>query len=341
MPFIGIPHGLIGMAALVVSAGCRIPQPIEVRTAVDMETTSAQDQSPIVQMPIDVASSGSAKVAIVDVDGVLLNRNRTGVMSVGTNPVADFRAKLDHARRHADVCAVVVRIHSPGGGVTASDIMYEDLRRFRAETGKPVVACLMDVAAGGAYYVATAADLIVAHPTTVTGGFGVILNLYNLQDMMAQMNIVGVPVKSGDQVDMGSPIRRIPEESREILQATADGFRARLHERIGAARGLSMEGDEPFLDGRIVTGPDAMSLGLVDSIGYVDDAVDLAAAQIGRGRGRAVLLRRRNDRGETPYAITPNRPVQSEFFPLDLPGLRRAELPTFLYVWQPNPSLEN
>ncbi len=328
---------VILLMACSVAVGCRIPDPIAVRTSVEAETVPAQDQSPIVQMPVGDSRATGGKVAIIDVDGLLVNQNQTGLMSVGTNPVADFRAKLDYARRHPDLCAVVVRIHSPGGGVTASDIMCRDLEAFRAETGRPVVACLMDVAAGGAYYLATASDLIVAHPTTVTGGFGVIMNLYNLQDMMAQMNIVGVPVKAGTQIDMGTPIRRIPDDSRQILQRVADEFQQRFHDRVDQTRGLGLTGDEAFLDGRILTAGEAESLGLVDSIGYLDDAVQLAGDQAGRNRSRPVLLHRCRDRAETPYAITPNKPIHQEIVPLDIPGLRRTDLPTFLYLWQSNP----
>ena len=94
---------------------------------------------------------------------------------------------------------VVLRINSPGGSVTTCDIMAEELRRFRAETHKPVVACLMDLATAGAYFVAVESDRIVAHPTALTGGLGVVFNHYNLQDAMAQLNLVADPIKAGCQ----------------------------------------------------------------------------------------------------------------------------------------------
>ncbi len=109
---------------------------------------------------------GGPAIAVIDVDGILLNMDMTGPASAGENPVSLFRERLDAAA--ADPCtrAVVVRINSPGGGVTASDIMRHDLEQFKNNTRFPVVACLMDIGAGGGYYVATAADQIVAHPTT-------------------------------------------------------------------------------------------------------------------------------------------------------------------------------
>ena len=109
-------------------------------------------------------------VAVVDVDGILLDSDATGLGSLGENPVAVFRERLDAIECNRRVRAVVLRIHSPGGSVTATDIMWRDLAAFKCRTHLPVVACLMDVAAGGGYYLATGADCIVAHPTTVTGG---------------------------------------------------------------------------------------------------------------------------------------------------------------------------
>ena len=109
------------------------------------------------------------KIALIDVEGLIVNARTGGLFSSGDNPVSLFRERLDTAACDKRVKAVVLRINTPGGGVTASDIMYRDLVNFRQETGKPVVACLMDVAASGGYYLAVGCDRIFAHPTTVTG----------------------------------------------------------------------------------------------------------------------------------------------------------------------------
>ncbi len=323
---------------LLLCVGCKIPQPIEVRTHVTTDPQPLKDTCPIVQMPIGVATACDAKVAIIDIDGLMVNANQTGLMSAGTNPVEEFRAKLDYARRHPELKAIVLRIHSAGGGVTACDIMHQDLKRFQASTQRPVVACLMDVGAGGAYYLASGADLIIAHPTSITGGFGVILNLYNLEDMMAQMNIIGVPVKAGDRVDMGTPIRSIPDESRVLLEAVAEQFQDRFRARIAESRQLELSGEEPFLDGRILTASQARDLNLVDAIGYLDDAIAFAGTQANALSAQPVVLHRARDQAQTIYSITPNRPIQGDLLPIDVPGLSRSKLPTFLYMWQPDPT---
>src|SRR5262249_11083080 len=197
---------------------------------VTAELVPTSNDRPVVTMPLEggPAVCGRPHVAIVDVDGLLLNTNLTGPYSTGDNPVDLFREKLDEAA--ADPCAValVVRINSPGGSVTATDIMWSELQRFREKTRRPVVACLMDIGTGGAYYLATASDLIVAHPTTITGGIGVVINLFNLEDTMNVLNAVTQSIKAGINIDLGSVTRALEPEEEEILQDLADEFHVRF-----------------------------------------------------------------------------------------------------------------
>ncbi|MES1213853.1 MAG: S49 family peptidase, partial [Singulisphaera sp.] len=197
------------LALLYFAAGCKHPVQVVTNNRVTMNNTpSLRAQQPLATIPVVAGAPGVARrIALVDIDGLLLNQPMTGLYSDGENPVALFREKLDHISASSCDAAVVLRINSAGGGVTASDVMWHDLQEFKARTHLPVVACLMDVGAGGAYYLATAADHVVAHPTTVTGGIGVILNLYNLEDAMGQFNVVGTPIKAGEHVDLGTPIK--------------------------------------------------------------------------------------------------------------------------------------
>ncbi len=278
-------------------------------------------------------------MALIDVDGLLINEERVGIYSLGQNPVALFREKLDYVACRPEFCGVVLRIHSPGGGVTAVDIMARDLAAFKQKTGLPVVACLMDVAAGGAYFLATGADQIVAHPTTLTGGVGVILNLYNLQDTLQQFNILPQTVKAGENIDAGTPTEPLSEETELRLQQIADQFHARFITRIQASRPLTLAIDKRIFDGRIFTASEAKTVGFIDRIGYLDDALAMVG---GSGDGRtvnAVMLHRRNDWARSPYDISPNTPIQRTLFPVDVPGLTRSHLPTFMYLWQPDPNL--
>ena len=325
-------------------AGCRHPLTVNTQAQVEAITYPTLTGESMLPMRVDGKSGcgDGPRIALIDVDGVLLNQDMAGLYSVGENPVSAFREKLDAVRRHGCIRAVVLRINSPGGGVTACDIMRHELERFRTDTGLPVVACLMDVAAGGGYYLATASDHIMAHPTTVTGGIGVILNLYNMQDALAQFNIVGLPVKAGDKIDMGSPVRDPSPETREILQQMADEFHARFRRAVEATRPLAQDAGKTVFDGRVFTASQAVKWNLVDEIGYLDDAVETARALAGlnHGAGELFVFHRRRDRARTPYAITPNVPLNNAFIPLSVPGFDRARLPAFLYLWQPEPTLE-
>lgn len=279
-------------------------------------------------------------VAVMDVDGLLVNSNSSGLGSWGENPVSVFRERLDAIEKDKRIKAIVLRINSPGGSVTASDIMLRDLLAFKARTGLPVIACLLDTAAGGAYYLATGADCVVAHPTTVTGAIGCVLNLYNLQDLMAQFNIVGVPVKAGGNIDLGSPVKAMSEEQRTLLQSMADEYHTRFR-RIVLDRRPAVNGQqESTFDGRVFTAQQALVLGLIDRIGYLDNAINVAKAMANLDDAEIVFFHRRADPPLSTYAITPNTPLQNSLFPVNVPGLDRSRMPTFLYLWQIEPTTE-
>jgi protease-4 len=308
-------------------------------TPIRVEIPPAIDPGPMVSVPVRPGQPG-ATVGIVDVDGLILNQNVTGLYTVGENPVSAFREKLEAAAADPSVRAVVVRLNSPGGSVTASDILAEELRRFRESTGKPVVACLMDLATAGAYYVAVGADRIVAHPTTVTGGIGALINHYNLADAMAQFNVRGGPVKAGEKIDMGSVTAELKgTEAEKLLEEMVDGFRDRFRDRVARRRpGMTGADLMAVADGRVIPASRALGLRMIDRIGYVDDAIDEAARLGGAPGAGAAIFQRKGYPAHSIYAITP-APVDGQLVPFSLPGLDRAKLPTFLYLWQPDPTL--
>lgn len=297
---------------------------------------------PIVLMPVDGSERACKEphVAILDVDGLLLNTNLTGPYSSGDNPVDVFREKLDAARTDPCCVALVVRINSPGGSVTATDMMWRELQWFREKKGCPVVACLMDLACGGAYYLATASDLILAHPTTVTGGVGVVLNLYNFRDAMGTISLVDQSIKAGPNIDIGSMLKPLPPEAEKLLQEMADDLHRRFRMVVCGRRSGTLLIDDSALDGRVFLASKALERGLVDRIGYLPEAIAVARELAGQPNAGTVLLHRTGDVGRTPYATTPNIPIQANLLPFSMPGLERSKLPTFLYLWQPDPTLE-
>ncbi len=302
-----------------------------------------EPQQPVLPslLPYHRSDSHHCLVAVVEVDGLLLDSDATGLGSRGENAVSLFRERLDAIQCNPRVRAVVLRIHSPGGSVTATDIMWRDLQRFRRRTRLPVVACLMDVATGGAYYLATASDVIIAHPTGVTGAIGCILNVYNLQNLLAQFNIVGIPVKAGKNIDLGSPIKALDPEGRKLLQAMADEFHQRFCEVVVNARPSVNPQLETTFDGRVFTASQARDLGLIDEIGYLDDAIARSRNLAGiPGNAEIVFYHRKDDPALSPYSVTPNVPLQDKLLPLNVPGLDRSRLPSFLYLWEMDPTVE-
>jgi protease-4 len=341
----------IGLAVLLLSGvGCsrflirtdndvRIQGPVETKVTADIPPVA--DAGPVRGVPVR-AGTGADAVAIVDVDGLILNTPFTGPMSVGENPVALFREKLDAVEADPHVKAVVLRVNSPGGGVAATGAMRRDLERFKARSGKPVVACVLDQACGGAFVLATAADVVVADPAAVVGGVGVILNLFNLRDLMAQFNVVPQSVKAGEKTDLGSSARALTPEDKKILQDMADELHAELIATVRKARPRVDPATGTTFDGRVFTAKQALARGLVDAVGDLDEAIRLAEDRAGCASGTAgvVMLRRKNDPARSVYAVTPNVPLQGAGLLPNVPGLDRSKLPTFLSLWQPELTME-
>ncbi len=339
-----------------ICSGCEHPIPVlghfqgaanvaaqaDVRGEMSIKLPSASDPGPMMVSVIRQSrgSHGAVRLAVIDVDGLLVNQNREGLYDSGENPVAVFREKLEAAAADPGVAAIVLRINSPGGGVTACDILAQEIDSFKAATRKPVVACLMDVATSGAYYLALGADRIVAHPTSITGGIGVIFNHINLQDAMAQLNVTDDSVKAGALIDMGSVTKPLDDQTRQLLQEMADGFRQRFLDRVASRRAGISAADRGMLgDGRVVAGSRALTLHLVDRLGYIEDALAEAEHLAGVADPEIVVYNRAGSPARSLYAVAPSPPRLSETIPFSYPGLDRTKLPTFLYLWQPDPTL--
>jgi protease IV len=308
----------------------------------DVRIPPAPDPGPVVPVIVRAGAGGpqAPRIAVVDVDGLIINQNQVGLASLGENPVSAFREKLEAASRDPRVRAVVLRINSPGGGVAASDTLAEELRRFREITGKPVVACLMDLATGGAYYLALGADLIVATPNGVTGGVGALVNHVNLQEAIATFNVTVESIKSGPMVDMGSVTSSLDDRTRELLKEMVEGYAERFRSRVAVRRpSMTAQDRETVFDGRILTAPKALRLHAVDKLGYLEDAIADAEAMIGPCGAEVVMFQRAGLPTHSIYSITPNTPIQGDLIPFSYPGLERSKLPTFLYLWQPDPTI--
>jgi protease-4 len=310
---------------------------------VGLEIVPNNNDRQVVEMPLEGngGKCGSGpRVAIIDVDGILLNTNYTGPYATGDNPIDLFREKLD-AARSPGIAAVVLRINSPGGSATAAEVMYSELMRYKRETGKPVVGCLMDLGCGGGYYLATACDHIVAHPTTVVGGIGVILNLYNFQGTLnlAKVENLSIKAKDSPRIDLDYRIGVMNEDDKEILIGMADELHDQF-KKVVRERRPKVKDEPATFDGRVFLAKAAKERGLVDDVGHLPDAIAMARGMCDCREAGVVILHRRNDVARTPYATTPNVPLQASLLGVSIPAGDRNRLPTFLYLWQPDPSME-
>jgi protease-4 len=335
---------------LLLLAGCH--HPIQVRTdsivrapdgvagRVQMELPGHIDAGPMLEVSVGSPDCGGAKakVAVIDLDGILCNLDYVGPYSQGDNPLAAFKEKLAAAAADGAVRAVVLRINSPGGGVAATDLMLHEIRAFKAKTGKPVVTCFLDLGAGGAYYLACGTDAIVASPMSVVGGIGVVLNLYYATVAMELQNVFDVSIKEGPKIDMGSPTRKLTDEERKLLTAMATEYHERFKTAVVTGR-KNIQRDAAFLDGRIMTAHEAKSVGLIDGEGYLEDALALACELAGVSQARPIMYRRKGDPAHSLYDVSANRPIHATLIPYSVPGLDRSRLPLFLYMWQADPTM--
>lgn len=221
---------------------------------------------------------GGDRVAIVEVFGTI------------TSPY-DVIRQLKKYGEDGSIPSVVLHINSPGGGVAASQEIYEEINKLR-EKGVKVVASMSAVAASGAYYIACAADTIVANPGTLTGSIGVIFEWPILSELMRKLGVKLEVIKSGDMKDVGSIGRPITRREREMLQSVVDDTYNQFVEVISRERGLPIEDVIELADGRIFTGNQARDLGLVDVIGNFEDAIQIAA-EMGGIEGKPKTIKER------------------------------------------------
>jgi protease-4 len=299
-----------------------------------------------------VESGADAKVLLVRIDGDITDEGEGPSLFGGREgTTAQVKDVLDLARRDDSICALLVRVNSPGGGVTASDIIYRELLAWKRQTGKPVVALLMDVAASGGYYVSLAADRIVAHPTCVTGSIGVIAMLPNVSGLFDKIGVKVHTIKSGEKKDVGSPFRPMTEDDQKSMQSLIDHVYGRFVDVVveGRRGALSREGVRKLADGRVFTAAEARAAKLVDEIGYFDDAFALAKrlanvrdARVvaierkGLGAGRRTIYSREFVEPVEASVLAPGREGDRNLIKLDARPLGPSLGPVLRYLWLPS-----
>ncbi len=229
----------------------------------------------------DLDLSGQERVALIRVEGVILDAQTT----IG---------ELKQYSENPLVKAIVLRIDSPGGGVVPSQEIHDAVKRVKNKSNKAVIASMGTVAASGGYYIAAATDRIIANPGTLTGSIGVIMEMANFEGLLKKIGVEGVVIKSGRFKDVGSPLRKMSDEERKLLQSVMDDVHHQFIQAVADGRSLELSDVEPLADGRIFTGRQAKEARLVDELGDLDDAIHIAADIAGmEGEPKVVEPRKR------------------------------------------------
>lgn len=284
-----------------------------------------------------VAGEGRAKILLVDISGIIKDEESTGVFGqTQPNITARVKEELELAAKDEDVKAVVLRINTPGGSVTTSDIISHEIDNFKKKREVPVVAELMDVAASGGYYIATSADRIIAHPTTVTGSIGVVAISVNASGLMEKIGIANQTIKSGPMKDMGSPLKPMTEEERRVLQSVIDGMYERFLDKVEAGRpnSFTRDGLRQVADGRVYTAQQAKDLKLIDSIGYLDEAIEWAKETAGVKEARVVTYSQPRAYRNNIYSKAEGATAGVNIINIET-GLPKLSGMQFMYIWLP------
>jgi protease-4 len=287
-----------------------------------------------------ISGQGSDKVLLIDISGPLTTSKDSGIFSEPSLP-ARLKEELTIAEKDDHIKAIILRINTPGGTVTSSDILYHELQEFKQKRKVPIIASIMDIGTSGGYYVAMASDYIFAHPSTITGSIGVIMLTLNGQGLLEKIGIEPMAIVSGPKKSMGSPFRAMKEEERVIFQDVIDRLYARFLTVVEEGRPhLTKAKIHQLADGRIFTADIAQAEGLIDEIGYLDDAIERAKKSAQLDEAQVVTYTR--DRRDT------HRNIYSQFAgptvgPLGFPqinaqtmmGAIQGGTPQMMYMWIP------
>jgi len=279
---------------------------------------------------------GDGKILVIQIRGVISNSPQEGFVRTRPSVVQEVVSQLRLAEEDENVKAVILKIDSPGGTVTASDILYNEIAAFKKRSKAKVVVAMMGVVASGGYYIALPADYIQAHPTTVTGSIGVIFVRPKVTGLMQKIGVAVEVNKSGTDKDMGSPFRQTSAEEEEIFQDFTDRLGVRFVDLVARHRKLQSEVVAQISTARVYLADEALELGLVDEVGYLEDAVNQAKKLAGLAEDAKVVVYRRTEYPDDNIYNTSTRyggDGKLSLISMELPGALNHIQTGFYYLW--------
>jgi protease-4 len=314
------------LTSIVIMGGCAAPQVKLFSDASD----------PLKESILQGSEKG--KVLVVSLRGVISTRPKEGMLRTMPSMVQEVVSQLRMAEKDKEIKCLLLTVDSPGGTATASDILYNEILAFKERTKVKIVVSMMDIAASGGYYVSLPADVIFAHPTTITGSIGVVFMRPNVTGLIDKIGFSMDVNKSGKNKDMGSPFRRPTAEETQMLQDLTDGLADQFLKLVAKHRNLEETTLSTISTARVYLPAEAKALGLIDKIGYLDEAIAEALEISGLPEKAKVVVYRRtvfpNDNLYNP--LTTRSSIQAKPL-LDL-GIQNTAThlsPGFYYVWTP------
>ena len=282
--------------------------------------------------------SERGKVLIIPVRGFISDGPKKSLLGDRAGMLQEVVSQLRLAEKDKEIKAVLLEINSPGGSITASDVIYHEIMRFKERTNTKVVAGLMDVAASGGYYIALSADRIMAHPTTITGSVGVIFITPKVVGLMDKLGLAVEVNKSGKEKDIGSPFRASTPEEQQILQELTDRMGRRFVDLVAERRKMDPTALSAVSTARIYSAEEAAQLKLIDRIGYLSDAIAEAKEIAGLPREAKVVVYRRSEyHNDTVYNMSSTKYAGDSLSLIDfnLSEIAPTLSPGFYYLWAP------
>ena len=279
--------------------------------------------------------SGDDKILLIDIDGPISNRPKKTLVGFQseTGMVDRIREILKKAENDKKIKGILLRINSPGGTVTSSDIIYHEIKSFKERYNVKVYVSVVDVAASGGYYIAMAGDSIMAHPTSLVGSIGVLALKINLEGLMGKVGVEWEVVKSSEKKDFMSPFRPLTKEERTLFQETIDSYYNRFVDVVVLNRSrLDARAVKILADGRVYNARQALEKYLVDSIGYLQDIVKLAKKELNQPGLKVVTYGRPREYKSNYYSSMGSVP-KINLINLDMGFDWNQISPQFLFLW--------